>query len=201
MKKIAISIILVFAILSCNHNHDNSIDGKKETPKALQDKKIDLGDISKRYNDNLVNELYHGQVSERKDLKDLESLIENTNTKKDDVIELFLSFKSKNDDYYNAATNYIQTISDTILRARLNSIIKASSDKYKGRTKNIETMIQQIESRNMSINDYHIAMKLIVTLPLIEDFQKSNIPQDSIFTELYREQGVLLNKIDKMTKK
>lgn len=193
--------IMAITFLACKRIHNNQGIENKELPKALQEKKLSLGDVSSaRYNNDLVDDLYGGLVKERPDLKDIENSIDHNQVKKDEITGLFQVFDGKNESYYNSANTQVQSISDTILRARLISIIKASNDRYKNRSKNIETLIKQIEARNISIKDYHTAMKLIITLPLIEDYQKESIPHDSIYKGLYKMQGILIKKIDQIKK-
>ena len=62
-------------------------------------------------------------------------------------------------------------------------------------------LIRAIDTRNTSINDYHTAMKIIVTMPLIERYQKENLPKDSAYRVLLKQQDAIISKMDKIVKK
>ena len=198
------SLVALAAFFMGCHNVKQPVDQpKKETPKALQDDKGDVRSslFYKRGSNDLLNELYQGLVNENQNLKDIEKLLEGNNTEKIDILDKYSVFDSKNESYYTSAHSQCMEIKDSVLRKKILSVIKLSSDQYKDRTSHLTAMIRNIESKNISIQDYHTAMKVMVTMPLIENYQHENLPKDSIYKGFSKQQDMIINKMDKIIKK
>lgn len=202
MRKFVIPVALALFFLSCSCNSYNKNDKINETPRPLRDSEIrELSSISKRYNNDLLEELYQGLINENKDIEEIETLIDEGNTNKKDILEGYRFYQDRNDKYYLSVNTKVQDISDTALKSKLFSIIKSSSKNYELKSHNIESIIKQIESKSLSVKDYHATMKIILTIPLIENYQKVNLPNDSIHKALIKRQDIIINKINSLIKK
>lgn len=196
-------VLLILLITSCTKVQKRPNDPAKETPKVLErnDRDISSFSFSKRKDNNLVDDLYKGLLDESQQLKEIENLIEENNSQKNDLLDTYHQFDNKNKNYYASANSYIGSLSDTVLKARLLSIIKTSSDKYNGKINSLETVIKRLEAKSTSIQDYYTTMKIILTVPLIENYQKTHLPKDSIYQGFYKQQNQIIDKINIMIKK
>ncbi|HEY4788629.1 MAG TPA: hypothetical protein VIH57_21410 [Bacteroidales bacterium] len=200
MKKILILLILCPSFFACSRTKQPAGNQHQETPKILQNDKRDVS-FSKRNYDDLVNELYQDQVTKNQNLEEIENLIEANNAEKDEILGKYATFDKKSEGYYSLANTQSLEILDTALRAKILLLIKASRNKYNDGTSNLEAIIKRIEIKSASIQDYHTALKIIVTLPVIENYQRDYLPKDSIYKGFSKQQDQIISKMDKIVKK
>lgn len=202
MKTHIILFLAVVTLLSCQRRKQSTDQPAKETPKALQETRSDVESfISKRGANDLVDELYDGLVNENAQLKDIETLLKKTYEEKVDLIDKYNSFDQKSNRYYSDAERHYSNMKDSSLRKKIIAIIKTSCSKYGTHVNHLSSLVKTIEAGNGSIDDYHAALKIVVTLPLIESFQRDNLPKDSSYKAIIKKQSDLIRKMDNTMKK
>lgn len=195
-KLIILSLILLTA---CGGNESNNENPKNEVPKALQEEagsKI-LGRY--RSHDELTGELYQELVSKNTELKNLETDLENFNAS--DTLNIFYNYNGKSEDYYQAANNQANFIKDSVLKNKILNLIKKSDEKYTEKTTRLNQLVKTIHQKKSDINDYHNALKIVLTLPIIKKYQDENLPEKSPFEKVIKDENLLIEKIKKSTPK
>ncbi|WP_456315677.1 hypothetical protein [Pseudomonas shirazensis] len=191
LKKILILSILV--LTACERN-----ETKIENPKALQDGvTIKIGRY--RSNNDLSEELYQELVSKNIELKKLENELEDFNTR--DTLNIFYNHNGKSEDYYNSANSYANSIKDSILKNKIINLLNKSKEKYNKEATELNQLIKTIYQKERDISDYHSALKIVLTIPLIEKYQNENLPEKSPFEKIILNQNLLLEKIKNNTPK
>lgn len=186
LKKIAfLSLIL---LVSCQKNE--AIQKKNEDPKAFEEKTFDIG-RSGRGND-LVENLYQELVDKSPELTTLEN--ELNEVKARDTTDVFYNYDQKSDDYYDSAESHINSIRDSVLKHKMIDLITKSNDKYASQKADLENLIKTINLKRSEITDYHNTLKIILTIPLIEKYQKQHLPNKSPFEKLIEKENQLLEK-------
>jgi hypothetical protein len=170
----------------------------QETPKPLQG--AGLSYKGKRSGD-LVEELYDELLSKDEGLKNLESLINDFRNRKQDSLESFFSFGSKNQSYYSSANSHLTSIQDSILAEKIKGMIHASESNYKNRVSGLQELKDEIEKKSASINDLHIALKIVKTLPIIDKFQQKSLPVVKPMDAILRDAGKIEAKADSAVNK
>lgn len=195
--KIKLLLFIIIAV-SCNWPEPVTSPVSPETPKALRNNNVleEVESFSKG-RDDLVDELYKEVVAKNPDLKVIETLISNNKETQTEALAAFENYNNKNNQYYNVATDHIQGISDSVLRSKLMYMIKESQQKYYGKSAKISALIEQTGIQSITISDYRDALKIIVTLPIIERFQDDNLPYDSLYRRINRDQQDLIVKLKK----
>jgi len=173
----------------------------KETPKALQDQTSDIRSLSKRTNNDLVEELYQGLAYEHTELKAIEKEIANVSADKNNLNNEFANYDYKSQGFYNAASGKLGLISDSTLKLKLSNLIQESLNKYDVKTASAKSLLKLIEHKNLSVNDYHIALMIIKTLPLIEKYQADNLPDSKLFKDMLKRQNMLIKRMDSLATK
>lgn len=171
-------IVLAFLCLllaSCD-NSKGQDKQQQETPKALQDKSTSTEFVSKRRYDDLVESLYNELAEKTPELMKLENEIDDLNTSKADSIELFDKYDSKNQAYFNSASSHAEQIKDSLLRNKIKILIAASLTKYYSSVSWHTEILKSISAKDLVLNDLHTIIKIISTLPVIEKYQKDNLP-------------------------
>lgn len=200
MKHIFFVAIVLLSTLSCN-NHRTEDKPKQDVPKALDDKKSSLEIISKRGGENIVESLYDELLTKNAELKSLEERIDALNESQADSTEKFNNFDNKNQSYYTSANNHIENINDSALKTRIKNIIAASVVKYNSSISKQKELLQIINAKSNSISDLHTALKIVKTLPLIEQYQKSNLPKSTPLEGYIKQQESTIILADTLLKK
>jgi len=185
--KIFLSTILVLTLLSCDNNriHDKP---KQDTPKALDDNNSSYEIISKRSYNDLVESLYSELVSKNIDLKELENKIDELNKSKSDTTELFDIYDEKNKSYFNSADRHILEIKDSLLRDKMKVLVANQLTKYNSSIARHNELLKLIEGKQLAISDLHIIVKIVKTMPLIDKYQKENLPTTKSLEGYIKEQ-------------
>ncbi|WP_264523541.1 hypothetical protein [Flavobacterium sp. N502536] len=196
LKKIVILSILT--LISCNKTEPTHKVQKNQIPEALQEQTtISIGRY--RSHDDLSEEIYQELVSNSIELKTLESELEKFNPK--DTLNLFDNYNEKSEDYYRYADSKVNLIRDTILKNKILNVLEKSNEKYIQKTTELNQLLKTIYQKRKAISDYHTALKIILTIPVMEKYQNENIPKKSSFEKVIKNQNALIEKIIKSTPK
>ena len=194
---IAITTIIVI-ISSCEDSSQRKTD-RDQVPKALQEESADVSLISKRSGNDLVESLYDELVAKDKDLKDLENEI--ADLKKNDFTAAFTIYDQKNKSYYSSSETYISQIKDSMLKERISVIVHKSTDAYSRQTASYKSLQEKLDSKFALLSDLHYILKLTSTLPLIEKYQKENMPSTKPVENVLKEVDETIKKVDAASKK
>ena len=198
--KLFIATILVLTFVSCDNNRTQD-KPKQETPKALEDKSSSYEIVSKRGNDDLVESLYNELVSKDPDLKKLEDKIEDLNESKTDSTELIDKFNGKNESYFASADRHVSDIKDSLAREKIKNLLANQLTKYNSGIARHKELLKLIETKQMTIADLHNVLKIVRTLPLIDKYQKDNLPDTKSLEAYIKQQEQTIKLADTLSKK
>jgi hypothetical protein len=187
-------------LASCNNNRTQD-KPKQETPKALEDKSSSYEIVSKRSYDDLVESLYKELVSKDIDLKKLEDKIDELNKSKSDTTELFDKFNGKNQSYFSSADRHVSEIKDSLVRNKIKNLVALQLTKYNSKIARHNELLKVIETKQMTISDLHNVLKIVRTLPLIDKYQKDNLPSTNSFEGYIKQQEDAIKLADTLSKK
>ena len=195
--KILVSIIFTWTIISCN-NYRKQETPKPETPKALQEKSSSVELLSKRSFDDLVESLYTELISKDVDLKKLEDNIDDLKRSKNDSINLFDKFNEKNESYYNSANRHCEEIKDSTLRNKIRILVVKNLTNYNSSIAKHNELLKIIETKELTISDLHNILKIVKTLPVIDKYQKDNLPRTKTLEGYIKRQEETIKDADKL---
>lgn len=167
------SVILL--AISCDNPGTRS-QSENETPKALDDNSASYEYISKRGYGDLMESLYSELADKTPELKALEMSVDKLTESKSDSLELFTNYNGKNQRYYRSAEDHLGQIKDTVLKEKMKRLIEASLMKYDQSVLKHNTIINAIDKKTITLNDLHLILKITRTLPIIENYQRDNLP-------------------------
>lgn len=196
MRHLLFIPIAFMALLSCNRHKQQP---QQNVPKALEEKKVSYSLVSKRGNDDLVESIYSDLAEETPALNKLEEDIDAINNSKEDSLEGFEKFNSKNKSYYHSASNHTDYIQDSLLRERIKNLVQSSLSNYNSLTAPHDNILKSISSKATSLNDLHVALKIIKTLPVIGKYQKDNLPGTKSLEGYSQQQTKTINELQKLT--
>lgn len=186
--------------VSCNNNRTQD-KAKQETPKALEDKSSSYEIVSKRGYDDLVESLYNELVSKDIDLKKLEDKIDDLRKSKSDTTELFDKFNEKNQSYFSSADRQVSRINDSVIRDKMKNLVALQLTTYNSKIARHNDLLKLIETKQMTISDLHHVLKIVKTLPLIDKYQKDNLPGIHSFEGYIKRQEEAIKLADTLSKK
>ncbi|GGF15112.1 hypothetical protein [Flavobacterium limi] len=189
------ALLSLILLTSCKENE--TVNRSNEEPKALQGKSIDFGRF--RSPNDLVNDLYSELVNKSPKLKALESELNEFNPQ--DTLNSYYGYDQKSNDYYLSARNQADLITDSIMKQKILNLIKKSEEKYVSEKTDLKVLIKTINQKRNSIYDYHNTLKIVLTLPLIEKYQKEHLPKNDPFVKMIEKENELIQKVKQNTPK
>jgi hypothetical protein len=187
--------LMFLCLVSCNSNQPTEDKKpKEEVPVALQDSK--LKSISRP--SDLAEALYQELVKNDPVLQKMEADFEALPTELLPLKEKYDAYEAKSDNYYASAQQKAAMISDSVLRAKVKALIAASESRYTSKTAELNSLLKELAANNTALTDYHAALKVALTLPVIEKFQADEMPDKKPLKELKKKQQKLLSKTDSL---
>ena len=194
------TIFILTLLVSCGGGQtENNKPTQQETPKALQDSKLEIKSYSR--SGDLTEELYQELVGKTPALKKLEDDLDVFIPKPNDLKDKFNQYDSKSNSYYNSANYKATAISDSLLKKKIISLIMTSNNKYSAKTAELNMLLKQISKDGATLNDHHSVLKIVLTLPMIEKYQDDNMPNKKEFKDLINQQEKLIIQTDSLTPK
>jgi hypothetical protein len=190
----------VLTVISCSENKTVP-QQQNNVPKALEENKTDFSIVSKRYDNDMVQNLYDELLKENKNLQKFETGLLKIKSDKIDSLDYFHSFLDKNNSYYSSADRYLSSIKDSVLKNRIKQILDESKNHFESGLAQHKNLIQQIEIKENQLADLHITVKLINTLPVMEKYQRENHPSLNPIQSINNEFNKLLTEADLLSKK
>ena len=193
-------IFILTLLVSCGGGQtENNKPTQQETPKALQDSKLEIKSYSR--SGDLTEELYQELVGKTPALKKLEDDFDAFILKPNDLKDKFNQYDSKSNSYYNSANYKATAISDSLLKKKIISLIMTSNNKYSAKTAELNSLLKQISKDGATLNDHHSVLKIVLTLPMIEKYQDDNKPNKKEIKDLINQQEKLIIQTDSLTPK
>jgi hypothetical protein len=164
----------------------------------LEGKKVDVSSIYKNRSADLVEALYDELVSGSAELAQLESDISELRMQGRDSLRDYRAFNEKNKAYYDLAAKKVNTVTDSVLRKKLEAMIAHSKAVYADSLSRFAQLDSLMTRRLHTISDLHTVLKLVKTLPLIEDFQRTNMPATAAGDNALRNLDSMVSRIDSL---
>ncbi|MBV8390824.1 MAG: hypothetical protein JO080_13560 [Mucilaginibacter sp.] len=204
MKPLALflSFYLLVIIFSCNKAqpvHHNS--QKTETPKPLQDDNKDISFLSKRSDDDLVNEIYADLAEKSSDLKNLEDTRRHFSDGHKDSLMAFNKYNSKSDNYYSSAMRALTRVKDSVIKQRLRLLLINSQKKYSSKISKYNSLIDRMHNDEESTSNYYTTLQLAATLPVIEEYQDEHLSEGQAVEAIAKESTILNRTTKKIAEK
>lgn len=190
-------IFLTLTILFYCGGRTGSATPALEIPKPLQDDKLNY----KRSGSNLMEDLYGELVDKSSELKELENNLDGFKTTLEELKDKFNNYDSKSNNYYTSSEHRANSIADSLLRKKMTAILASSKNKYSNKKEELNSLLKVIAENGGTLNDHHIALKILLTLPIIERYQTENLLNKKDFKELIKEQEKLIEETGRLTPK
>ncbi|RKD92866.1 hypothetical protein [Mangrovibacterium diazotrophicum] len=179
MHKQLLALALITITLSCSNDKSKVAEQNtnQQTPDALvDDNKIDVSSYSKRYDSDIIQQLFDEAVETNESLKSLTSDLKKVREHKSDSLMAYEIYRRNNQDYWNTLARYSSQLSDSTLRQDLNKLIETLKAKQLKKTAQLDEVASQVDSATQKLNDLEILMKILVTQPMMSNYQRNELP-------------------------
>jgi leucyl aminopeptidase (aminopeptidase T) len=203
MKKAPYLILFIcsFLLHSCADNKAKEETVLQEqTPEILDNSKSEISSLSKRYDSDIVQELFNEAMSKDSKLKNLSERMNEIGRLKSDSLQPFRKYFQNNELYWTNAYKYINQVSDSAMKHNLKIVFKEMEAKYKNSVSNPRDIISNLEKRESILNDCEILMKLSVSASMISNYQKNELPGLNGLNRMIESYDTLINETKEYSK-
>ncbi|PIE50094.1 MAG: hypothetical protein CSA38_05305 [Flavobacteriales bacterium] len=191
MKKI-IFIFYAFCFLSaCSHPEEDTTEVIAEV-----NDNTSMKGLSKSYrNKDIIEVLYNKEIQSNEKLKALVNQINKVESdsfsKKTDS---YLEYKKTNENYWQTVKGYTNSIQDSLAKKSIQKIFERLNKDFDQSIANHENKMNNIDSLSSKLSDEIILMKLLITQPMMQKYQKEKLPQIAELQSLIEDYQKLLEQ-------
>lgn len=177
--KLIIKVALAFIIFySCSKKEKGEIAGQTETPETFTESpKLDLKTYSSRYRKDIVEELFEEAQEKNDSLKKLVEHLETVKSMKNDSLRSYKDYQSTNESYWRTLKSHIAHLNDSSLIVELNGMISTLKKSHEKRVFHHQKLLNEVDSIDVLIADLEIIMKILVTEPMMRNYQVNELPE------------------------
>lgn len=182
MNKQILLFLLISLSVACSNKRSTAETEQKNlqelTPEVLEEdkSKVDFASYSKRTGYDIIQQLFDEAVSKDEQLKSITERIEKIGGQKTDSLENYQTYMRNNQNYWSALASYANQLSDSTLKNDLNNLIEILREKHTSKISSLTSLAAQIESSERTLKDQEILMKIIVTEPMMYNYQRNKYP-------------------------
>lgn len=207
--KILAFLLIIITTFGCNENNKNQAktnsksENLNETPQVLgenNDYEVKSFSKSKRYDSDMIADLYNEALEKNAKLKQLNEQIEKIHQTKNDSISAYSKFSQTNSEYWQSANKYISQIQDSVLRKSTLEIFKSIEANYQTKMADYEPKINEINKKEVLLNDQLVLMKLVITESMMINYQLNEKPTTKTLENLIENYDKLIKESEEFTK-
>ena len=111
------------------------------------------------------------------------------------------SYNRISNEYYGDANAKANGIHDATLKATVLGWITNSRTQQSERIAALTKLVGLLRDKKITQDDFHAAVKIAVTLPVVEKYQQQNLPTDAEYNKLMKDLEETVKKLQGMAKK
>ncbi len=201
--KNSIYILIIVIANSCTNSPEQQTISHEEsstTPKVLADNSDYKNFIPKRRDSDIISNLYKEALSKNTELNQLNKEIKKIANTKRDSLSAYQKYAQINQDYWNRTQVYANRISDSTLRKSTLEIFEMLESKYKNSISEHNRTLKNINNRTAVLQDQLIVMQLLITEPMMKNYQLNEKPDIESMKTIITEYDRLIKESKEFTK-
>lgn len=196
-------IPIFLLILSCSNEKQEQQSNVNASPSTLieESDEISISRLSKSYRDDIVSRLYDEALDKDPRLRELDNEINFLqNDSLSDKTKTYDKYERTNSEYWNTAKKYASGINDSITRTSTIELLEKFTSEYEKTIQAHENKMGVINRSQLELSDQVILMKLFVTLPMIKNYQRNELPDIKELESLIKDYQKVLEKSEDYTR-
>ena len=206
-KTLLLVTLISLIFFHCKKEQEENLSPEEvltQTPEVLGDNKSDfsISSFSKRWHDpDIISKLYSEALEKNKELNLLnEKIKEFTNDSVIEKTKSFTKYSNINNRYWVSVDRYTNSINDSILKKETASIFNKLKLKYENSIENHTNLIIEIDDKKKKLRDQLTLMKLVITQPMMSNYQINEKPNIEELEQLISQYKKLIEETKVYTK-
>ncbi|MBC7486628.1 MAG: hypothetical protein H7282_07735 [Cytophagaceae bacterium] len=175
MKNTFLLVVISLFLAACS----SEISKEKDVPLSSTD-----ASLQETRTENVLDLLYLELKEQRPELIALDKQIKEVDQAKEKALGDYKKYNSKNEQYYLTANQYLNNIKDSLLRNSVELLLNKSQYAYDQENAAMALAAAQLENRSVSLHDHQEALKIILTMNLMEKYQKKQLSDDTEYQKI-----------------
>ena len=197
-KLISVLLICTLFLISCSdkNNPKGEAEAQNKTPEVLDNSKADdeIGSFSKRISDDILQQLFEEAINKDTKLKDITTRIDGINQTKSDSLKDYNTYIQNYNEYWSSVNIYINQISDSTLKGEMRNAFNILESNYKKSIAQHTISYDKINVKATILNDQEILMKLLITEPMMKNYQHNKLPDIKRLNRIIVTYDTLINE-------
>lgn len=147
---------------------------------------------------DMVEELYRDLTAQNEALADLEKEMMKLRQEQTEATQPYMLYNGKSKQYYTDALNLSSAINDSLLQNSIEVLIKKSEHQFLERNAKQDRQLAQLQQAYTEAEDNYKALKIILTLDLIEKYQQQKAPANTSYQTLIERIQQSIRQIDSL---
>lgn len=176
-------LLLTLSIFSCRQAPESITETavEEQTPEVLIDKSSNYSVyVSESRGMSIIDRLFEEALEKNTDLRNLSEDLEGVHEAQRDSMNVYNKYVSNNDQYWEELNHYAGLLNDSTTKVELNGLIDALREKHNERTSEMQATANDVEQASQRLHDLEILMKIVVTHPMMENYQRNQMPNQTL---------------------
>lgn len=202
-KKLILKLLFTSSLLiSCSTDKKDPEELINETPTAIDvPSSYDIASYKDRgWKENIIERLFKEAIDKNNEVTIVNESIEIAAKIYEDSLKEYTKFVNINEDYWKTANSYISNISDTVVRHSIKEVFDKAELNYCNSKKELINLRDKITLEKERYDNQVLLLKLVVTLPMIQNYQKNELPDSSKLNDILTGFNNADNKINEFIK-
>jgi Fe-S oxidoreductase len=147
---------------------------------------------------DMVEALYQELMAQNENLLTLDKNMDVLRREQAKAVAPYMLYNGKSTQYYTNALNLSNGISDSLLKNSVEVLIKKSQHQFTTQSATMNKSMNSLNIAYQQLEDRYSALKIILTLNLIEKYQAQKTPPTPAYTQLIEKMEQHMKLIDSL---
>ena len=198
VRRLLIPVSLLLYLTSCGGEPQKLQTSANTDDSEVLSKEFDVdpdyNSMSNRFNSDLVQELFDEEVNKTPELQNLVEQVRDLEQMKKDSLEDYNGFVQNNSKYITAANDYIDQISDTVLKKDMKKAFADFESSYEKMVVPSRTAMNTINNKTIELNNHLVVLKLLVTKSVMQKYRMKHLPDVHQMSKIQTKYDLLIDK-------
>ncbi len=193
---------LLAGLLSCSDKKDVKQNDPEGTPEVLEEERTDLHISSafyKRSHQDIIQLLFEEAMEKDEQLRLTYDRTIQIEQLEKDSLRFYHSYMQNNRNYWQTLGTYTTQLGDTLLREAIRQHIQKMKDMYDLNVSPLDTLYTQLKVSEQRLSDLTILMKILVTEPMMRNYQQNEYPDSSTLSSVKYAYDSLIKEVGPYT--